>query len=95
MKLIDVDKIKAMESHIHYIKIYQGSAIFLDNNAKICRHDIKFSIEYKPIGEPDIKIHFLDKSEFHSNDTIMEKIKKKISELDNKGILSEVLKNSK
>ncbi len=95
MKLIDVDKLEVIDSHIHYIKIYKGSAIFLDNRANICRFEVKFSIEYKPIGDPEIKIQFIDKPDFMQDASVLDKVKRKITELDDKGVLSDVLKKTR
>jgi|GEM_PF-1305399 len=88
MKLIDVDKLKVIDNHIHYIKIYQASAILMDNASSIFRFKIEFSIEYKPIGDPEIKIKFIDHPHFPITNLIP-KIKTKIYDLDKKGILSD------
>jgi hypothetical protein len=89
MKLVDIDKLVALDSHIDYIKKYQGSVIFMNKQMQIYRYNIKFVIEYKPIGDPDIKINFLEHPHFPIVNLIS-KIKKKIQELDYNGILSTI-----
>ncbi len=86
MKLIDVDNIEAIKSDIHYIKIYKGSAVLMDDSLKIFRFNIEFTIEHKPIGEPLIKIKFIEHPHFTITDLI-QKMKKKIFEMDSKGAL--------
>ena len=85
MKLIDIDRLKIIENHIHYIKEYEGSAVLMDNLMKIKRSDIKFSIEYKPVGDHDIKLFFNDSALL---EPLVPKIKEKITKLDHDGILS-------
>jgi len=87
MKLIDIDKLVVIDNHIHYLKVYRGSVILMDKSSKIYRFNIQFSIEYKPIGNPDIAVKFLDHPHFPITG-IMKKVKKRIQELDDKGILS-------
>lgn len=87
MKVIDIDRLKIEENHIHYIKCYFGCAILMDKFHKIKRNDLKFSIEYKPMGDPDIKIDFLTPPDFPVAD-IIPKLKEKIQKMDNDGILS-------
>lgn len=92
MKLIDIDRLKPIESHIHYIKIYKGSAILMDMQHRIHRFNVEFTIEYKPIGNPEIQIKFIDHPHFPIIN-IVKKMKTKILDLDTKGILEEVYKN--
>ena len=91
MKIIDIDRLKILDSHIYYIKEYVGSAVLIDNFMKICRSDIKFSIEYKPVGENEIKVSFFqDQSKL---DKLLPKLKEKIAKLDQDGVLSNLHKN--
>lgn len=91
MRLIDIDRLKLIENHIHYIKEYEGSAVLMDKMAKIVRNDIKFSLEYKPMGEPEIKVNFLNTPSF-SIDPLIPKIKEKIYKMDQDGILANLHK---
>jgi hypothetical protein len=87
MKLIDIDRLKIEENHVHYIKSYFGCAILMDKTHKILRNELKFSIEYKPMGEPDIKINFINQPDFPI-DELMPKLKEKIQKMDDAGILA-------
>ncbi len=91
MKLIDIDRLKLIENHIHYIKEYEGSCVLMDKMAKILRSDIKFSIEYKPVGMPDVKVNFLNKMSFPL-ESILVKVKEKIQKMDQDGTLSSLHK---
>ncbi len=89
MELIDVDRIKVVENYIHYIKTYNASAVLMDKKSKIFRFDIRFSIEHKPVGIPEVKIKFIEHPHFPILGLI-KKIKMKIYEMDKRGILSGV-----
>ncbi len=93
MRVIDIDQLVHIENHIHYIKEYKGSLILMDKTAKIVRNPIKFSIEYKPMGSPDINIDLPDLPQYSSNDSVVVKIKEKIIKLDSDGTLSSLLKS--
>jgi len=90
MKIIDIDRLKILDSHIYYIKEYEGSAVLMDNFMKVCRSDIKFSIEYKPVGEHDIRVSFFQ--EESKLEKLLPKLKEKISKLDQDGVLSNLHK---
>jgi hypothetical protein len=87
MKVIDIDRLRIIENHIHYIKEYEGSVVLMDKTSRIIRNELKFSIEYKPMGEPDIKVNFVDSPACPVTD-IIPKIKEKIQKLDQNGTLS-------
>lgn len=91
MRLIDIDRLKIIENHIHYIKEYEASVVMMDKNARIVRNEIKFAIEYKPLGEPEIKINFLEPPDYPI-DPILSKMKEKIQKLDKEGTLSDLHK---
>jgi len=92
MKVIDIDRLKLIDNHIHYIKEYEGSVIIMDKLMKIKRSNIKFSIEYKPIGPHEIKILYLEENDL-PKDILLPKIKEKINKLDKEGILAALHKN--
>ncbi len=93
LKIIDIDRLKIIETLIHYRKEYTGSIILMDSMAKIMRKDIKFAIEYKPVGEPAISVDFgTDKSDELS--ALVPTIIKKISKLDSDGVLAALHRNS-
>ena len=60
MKVIDIDKIEEIETQVHYIKSYNGSVILMDRHSKIYRFSVNFSFEHRPIGDPIIKVNFLE-----------------------------------
>jgi hypothetical protein len=87
MKVIDIDRLTLIDNHIHYIKEYEGSAVLMDKLARIIRNNIKFSIEYKPMGDPDIKVNFID-SPICPTSELIPKLKEKIQKLDQNGTLA-------
>ena len=91
MKLIDIDKIESIENHVHYIKIYKASAILMDKKAILSRYNIEFSLEYKPLEGPSIKVKFKEHPHFPLI-SIMKEVKNKIIELEKAGKLSQVHK---
>lgn len=91
MKLIDIDRLKEIDSHIHYIKIYRGSTILMGTNSQIFRFEVEFSVEHKPIGPPEIKISFIEHPHFPLA-TIIKKMKDKIMDMNNNGVLATINK---
>ena len=87
MNLIDIDRLKVIENHIHYIKMYEGSAVLIDLKSKVFRFNIKFTIEHRPVGTPIVKVNFLEHPHFPVID-LVKKVKKKVYEMDDKGVLS-------
>lgn len=87
MKVIDIDRLRLIDNHIHYIKEYEGSVVLMDKLARIVRNNIKFTIEYKPMGEPDIKVNFID-SPVYPTTELIPKLKEKIQKLDENGTLA-------
>lgn len=87
MKIIDIDNIKPVESHVHYIKKYKGRAVLMDLKSKIFRYEIEFSIEHNPIDPPKIKVSFKEHPQFPVL-TLITKIKNKINDMNEKGIFA-------
>ena len=87
MQLIDIDRLEEIESFIHYRKNYKASAIIMAANAQIERYDVKFSIEFKPLGDPDIKVNFETHPHFPVA-KLIKKMKDKIQEMNSNGSLS-------
>ncbi|MBN2544375.1 MAG: hypothetical protein JXB50_01175 [Spirochaetes bacterium] len=87
MKIIDIDNIQPIDSHVHYIKSYKGRAVLMDLKSKIFRYEIEFSIEHNPIEPPKIKVNFKEHPHFPVL-TLITKIKHKICEMDEKGIFA-------
>lgn len=80
-----------VDNHIHYIKEYEGSAVIMDQSMKIIRKDLSFSIEYKPLGTPEIKVKIAD-SDDKTEQLLVPKILKKISKMDGEGVLAQLHK---
>jgi hypothetical protein len=87
MTIIDIDRLEIMESHIHYLKEYKGSLVFMDKKHSIHRSKIEFSIEYKALQDPTITVTFTDELPFPV-DQLVPKIEKKIRDLDGRGTLA-------
>lgn len=94
MKLIDIDRIHITDNHIHYINMYEGSAILMNSESRLFRFNINFSVEHKPVGTPAVKVKFIEHPHFPIIGLI-KKIKSKILEMDKKGVLIKARKKSK
>ena len=86
MKVIDIDKIEEIETQIHYIKSYNGSVILMDRHSKIFRFNVNFSFEHRPIGDPIIKVNFLEHPHIPVIGLIA-KVKDKLLEKSRNGII--------
>ena len=91
MQLIDIDKIEEIASHVHYLKSYKGSVILMDRHSKIFRFNINFSIEHKPLGEPFIKVAFLEHPHLPVIG-ILKKIRERILEMIKNGVIASLHK---
>ena len=81
MKLIDIDRIHYLENHIFYIKEFDASVVVMDNRMQIHRYDMRFAIEYKPLGDTIIIFKQLSPE----LEPIKEKILTKIKAMDQDG----------
>ena len=86
MKVIDIDKIEEIETQVHYIKSYNGSVILMDRHSKIFRFNVNFSFEHRPIGDPIIKVNFLEHPHIPVIGLIS-KVKDKLLEKSRNGII--------
>ena len=75
MKLIDIDRIHYLENHIFYIKEFDASVVVMDNRMQIHRYDMRFAIEYKPLGDTIIIFKQLSPELEPIKDKILNKIK--------------------
>jgi len=91
LRIIDIDKLIEIDNHIYYIKLYKGSLMLMNNMGQIIRKEIKFSIEYKPVGDPVILAEILETDNLKI-DHIMPNIIKRIEKLDKDGVLSSATK---
>ncbi len=94
MQLIDIDKIEEIGSHVHYLNSYKGSVILMDKHSKLFRFNINFSIEHKPLGEPVIKVAFLEHPHLPVIG-IIKKVKERILEMIKNGDIASLHKNKK
>ncbi len=94
MKLIDIDKIEEIETHIHYIKSYKGSVILMDRHSKMFRCNVNFSFEHRPMGDPVIKVSFLEHPHIPVI-VLIKQVKEKLLEMNKKGIILTSQNNKK
>jgi hypothetical protein len=94
MKLIDIDQIQELDTHIHYIKSYKGSVILMDRHSKMFRFNVNFSFEHRPMGDPIIKINFLEHPHFPVIGLIKE-VRAKLLEKNRNGIIFSLKNNKK
>lgn len=59
MKIISIKDMIRKDVPIYYRKLYTGVAVIEMNNGPV-DYRIDFSIEYKPTGEKEIAINFID-----------------------------------
>ena len=81
MKLIDIDRIHYLESHVFYIKEFDASVVVMDNRMQVHRYDMRFAIEYKPLGDTNITFKQISPE----LESIKEKIRTKIQAMDQDG----------
>ena len=81
MKLIDIDRIHYLESHVFYIKEFNASVVVMDNRMQVHRYDMRFAIEYKPLGDTNITFKQISPE----LESIKEKIRTKIQAMDQDG----------
>ena len=81
MKLIDIDRIHYLESHVFYIKEFDSSVVVMDNRMQIHRYDMRFAIEYKPLGDTVITFKQISPE----LEPIKEKLLNKIKIMDQDG----------
>lgn len=94
MKVIDIDKIEEIETQIHYIKSYNGSVILMDRHSKIFRFNVNFSFEHRPIGDPIIKVSFLEHPHIPVIGLIA-KVKDKLLEKCKNGVITSIASANK
>ena len=59
MKIITIKDMIRKDVPIYYRKLYTGVAV-IEFNSGPCNYRIDFSIEYKPTGQKEISISFID-----------------------------------
>jgi len=87
MKIISIKDMIRKDIPIYYRKLYTGVAVIEMNNGPE-DYRIDFSIEYKPTGQKDITVTFIDKIDYPLI-PISRELKKFISELETSGALPE------
>nr|AGS52997.1 hypothetical protein [uncultured bacterium contig00030] len=85
MKVITIKDMIRKDVPIYYRKLYTGLAIFemAKGNEE---YRIDFSIEYKPTGQKEINITFIDKIDYPLV-PVQKELKKYIDEMDSSGAL--------
>ncbi|MCL2214185.1 MAG: hypothetical protein FWC06_03135 [Treponema sp.] len=83
MKVIKIKDMIRKDVPIYYRKLYTGVAVIEINN-KQADFRIDFSIEYKPTGQKEINISFIDKVDYPLI-PITKDLKTYISDLDSAG----------
>jgi hypothetical protein len=63
MKIISIKDMIRKDVPIYYRKLYTGVAV-IEMNDKQIDYRIDFSIEYKPTGQKEISITFIDKVDY-------------------------------
>jgi hypothetical protein len=85
MKIITIKDMIRKDVPIYYRKLYTGTAVFETTKGNESFR-IDFSIEYKPTGQKDIHITFIDPIDYPLI-PIQKDLKKYIDEMDSGGVL--------
>jgi hypothetical protein len=85
MKVILIKDMIRKDVPIYYRKLFTGVAV-IEMNSKPIDYRIDFSIEYKPTGQKDIGITFLDKIDYPLI-PVNKELKTYIMELESNGVL--------
>ena len=85
MKVISIKDMIRKDVPIYYRKLYTGVAV-IELNRGPADYRIDFSIEYKPTGQKDISINFLDTIDYPLV-PVNKELKNHINELDSSGRL--------
>jgi len=83
MKIVTIKDMIRKDVPIYYRKLYTGVAV-IEFNDKSSNFRIDFSIEYKPTGQKEISVSFIDKIDYPLI-PVSKEIKKYIDELDSAG----------
>jgi hypothetical protein len=83
MKVISIRDMIRKDVPIYYRKLYTGVAV-IELNKGPADYRVDFSIEYKPTGQKDVNISFIDKIDYPLV-PINKEMKKFIEELDSAG----------
>jgi len=83
MKVVTIKDMIRKDVPIYYRKLYTGVAV-IDFNDKSADFRIDFSIEYKPTGQREINISFIDTIDYPLI-PVNRELKKIITEMDSNG----------
>ncbi len=59
MRVVELRDLARRESPVHYIKELTAVAV-LEWNQRQSESDIAITLEHKPVGPPDVRVHILD-----------------------------------
>jgi hypothetical protein len=85
MKVITIKDMIRKDVPIYYRKLYTGLAV-IEMAKGPENYRIDFSIEYKPTGQKDINITFIDSLDYPLI-PVQKELKKYIDEMDSAGVL--------
>jgi hypothetical protein len=85
MKVVELRDLCRRESPVHYIKELTAIAV-IEWNQRQSESDVAITLEHKPLGPPEVKVHFLDAVEWPTL-PVMHAIKDFVVDLESKGRL--------
>ena len=59
MKVVELRELSRRESPVFYIKELTAVAV-VEWNQRQSESDVAITLEHKPLGPPDVRVHFLD-----------------------------------
>lgn len=59
MKVVELRELARRESPVHYIKELTAVAV-VECNGRRHEGDVSITLEHKPMGQPDVRVHLLE-----------------------------------
>lgn len=59
MKVVELRDLNRRESPVHYIKELTAVAV-IEWNQRQSESDVSITLEHRPLGPPDVRVHLLD-----------------------------------
>jgi hypothetical protein len=83
MKIVSIKDMIRKDYPIYYRKLYTGVAV-IELNKGTANYRIDFCIEYKPTGEKDVTVNFIDTIDYPLV-PVNKELKKIIADMDSNG----------
>lgn len=85
MKVVELKELSRRDSPVHYIKELTAIAV-VEWGARQSESDVAITLEHKPMGPPDVRVHLLDAVEWPTL-PVIHAIKDYVVDLESRGKL--------